>query len=67
MTHPADGRVLIGRLGERATLQKPSMPQVPGTIGAMTDDYVEFALENGKTLNMAFRSLELKYAVITAQ
>jgi hypothetical protein len=66
--HPADGRVLLGRLGPgaRVNLQMPGVPAIPGVLGPMTEEYVEFTTESGKTLKISFRALELKYAAITA-
>jgi hypothetical protein len=67
--HPADGKVLLRGLGlgSHVNLQMPGVRAISGVLGPMTDEYVEFTMENGQILNISFRALELKYAVITAQ
>jgi hypothetical protein len=67
--HPADGRSLLGPLGRgsRARLEMPGMPPVPGSIGTVAQEYVEFVMATGKTLNISFRAIELKYAAITPE
>jgi hypothetical protein len=67
--HPADGKALLVGLetGRSAYLQMPRVPPIPGVIGKITNDYVEFAITNGKTMNISFRAMELKYASITIE
>jgi hypothetical protein len=67
LTHPANGHALLDGIhtGDEVSLQIPGVPAIAGVLGAFTNQYVEFKMQNGKTLNISFRALELKYAAIT--